>query len=223
MVSGGQRALLVVLSLLSVGCVMGALLASVVMFIRYNLVRVNLTLFVFVLVALVVSLLLFIFAIYASFHQKRGLRVSVIIVFLLFDLGIIGLGSYALSLRSSVLPWLRDVWNKDDPTQAELKYIEALEDGFDCCGWSTYRPECDTSDDVSLCETTISTVYKRYFTPAAATLVSFGAVLVIASIIACRIVCTTKPDNDKDDSLGEPLVGSSHSTARTTHFNNYTW
>jgi hypothetical protein len=180
-------------------------------------------LFVFILIGLVVSLLLFIFALYASCHRRLALRVSVIILFLLFDAGIIGLGAYALFLRSSVLPWLSDLWDKADPTEAEFRYIDALEKGFDCCGWETYRPECNTPDDVSLCEPTISRIYKRYFTPAAAALLSFGVVLLIATIIACRVLCTSKPDNDRDRSLSEALVGSSHATARTTHFNNYTW
>jgi hypothetical protein len=223
MASSGQRALLVVLGLLSIGCVMASLAALVAMFIKYGLVRVAVALFVFILIGLVVSLLLFIFALYASCHRRLALRVSVIIVFLLFAAGTIGLGVYALFLTSSVLAWLSDLWDKADPTEAELRDIDALENAFDCCGWATYRPECNTSDDVSLCERTISRIYHGFVIPAATLLLVFGGVLLVATFIACRDLCISKPDNDRDRSLSEKLVGSSHATARTTHFNNYTW
>jgi len=217
-----RLALFTGLSLLIMGCVVFLFLASVVMFVKYGLIDLALTLFIFVLVGLALSLAVFVFSLYASCHQKQPCRVALLVIFLVFDLGIIAIAIYCLALKFSIFSWIESLW--DEPIDdADLRNVEAFENGFECCGWSSYRPECNDSDRLRLCSSTIAGVYRTYFTPTSAALVALGVVLMGGIIFAIRIVCTTEPDKDLDKALSDSLIGSSHATARTTHYNNYSW
>jgi hypothetical protein len=197
------------------------LLTAMILFVKFNLTEVGRSIFIVTIVLFVLSIGLLIFAIYASCTTKQILRIIATVVFIVLGLSVFILSLYCLAANGTILRALESLW--DEPiSEKYIEYVEALEKGFQCCGWNESRPPCRGLFDAP-CNSTFRRVFSKEFAAVSATLLVLSMALLTGCVFAVRTLFVPELPSDRDQSLGGSLIGSARSNARSKHYNASAW
>jgi hypothetical protein len=208
------------LSIGTTGILIISLLAAIVCFIKYNLTEVGRTIFIVTVLFLVISIALLVFTIYASWKKNHILRGTATIIFIVLGLSTFGLALYCLAGKNVILRGLGSLW--DEPIDDYVRYVEALEKSFHCCGWSDPREECQEKF-TKLCNETFSHVFSHGFAAVSGSLLVFSVILLTGCVFAVRTLFVPELPSDKDQAMSGSLIVSVKGNSGSRHYNASEW
>jgi uncharacterized paraquat-inducible protein A len=204
----GRRFYFLLLSIITVGVVLAILITAFIYGQRLHLFDYDKRIRNWMIVIMVLAIVLFLFAIWISCHPNQKTRIALCVFFVLYSLGIIALAILAFVRQKSIIPDLEHLWAKSEVNKDDKTIVEAIEDAYHCCGWvdQLHDPEC-SNKHWRTCRDPVSGDVKKYWYWAAAVLLIFGVLLLVATIFAIKIIVTeTSEQSDR------PLGGSQGST-----------
>jgi hypothetical protein len=197
----GRKLLFLFLSILTIGIIFGLLLAALILGQKIALYEKDKTLLPIVISAMVVSLLLLILAVFASFANKRGFRIGLGIICLVFALCFLTVGIIAIVNKNEIIPTLENVWSGTSKTDQDI--VDILQNAFECCGWNSTTPTC-SGKWKQLCVQVIEPDVDKYWNGIAGGVIGFAVVIVVLTIVGIVIVCREKSTSEEAESLQIP-------------------
>jgi hypothetical protein len=183
-----------ILTVITIGGILAILIAALILFEKYKLVEYDNRLLVFLIIALVVAILVFIFGLYVSCLQKVALRTILTIVFLVVDLAVLALAVFVFVGKDSIISSISGLWSLK--RSSDLAIVVALQDAFTCCGWEGPGPNCTTTNPP--CKEVIEPDFDKNAKVIGGALLGFGVLLLLGVILAFKLVCCGKADDDDD-------------------------
>lgn len=186
----GRNFLFTLLTLLTIGVSCAVFIAMIYYFDKIHMKSVAEDLMVGVIIGLCLSILLFIYGLYASCCGNRCHKCLLSVFYLIFTITLGAVGVALLAAKSKVKEGLAKLWQDN-----EKSVTDALEEGFKCKSWN----------DASIpkeqrCETVITEFYEKYGNIGGGVLIALFVVLMGGTIIAFRFVCKREPKSDKASS-----------------------
>jgi hypothetical protein len=202
-----QHSLLTILTFLTIGAPTALLIALIVCFNALAMKDVHIALWVGVIIAMVVSLLILAYGIYASCFGGSCQKGLMTVIFGVYGVVVVALGIGVLAFKSQLVEGFKELWN--DPIK-NAKAISTLETGLDCSGWDN----SSSPDDIPTCETKIRDYYTKYGSPAGGVLLGLGLLLLVGVGFAIKFICSASKDGDTEYSN---VSGKSNVTTPLTY------
>lgn len=213
---------LTILTVITIGGILAILVVALILFTKYHLNDYDNRLVVFLIVALIVTILVFLFGLYVSCMQKVALRSILVIVFLVVDLAVLALGIFVFVGKDSIISSLAGLWSLGSGGNAAV--AAGLENAFECCGWEEPNANC-SSKWTSLCKDVIKPEFDKNANAIGGALLGFGVLLLLGVILAFKLVCCGKPDDE--DPNQKSLAQTNYTTPLTDDSNKpstkYSW
>lgn len=149
------------MSAVTFGAVFALLLASFIIGSKLQFFKTDKHLLQIFISATIASLGIFLLTLYISCSGKRGSRIFLSIVFLVFALGLLIAGLIALLREPDVIPAIAKCWAGE--SQADKDLVQAFQDAFECCGWNFTDLEC-AGRSKEPCVTVIKPNIEKYCT-----------------------------------------------------------
>jgi hypothetical protein len=173
-------------SIVTLGAVLALFVTAIVLGQHVRYFDIDKKLLPIAITAAAAACLIFLFAIIVSCSQKRGCRIALAIIFLVFAV-ILGVGSVVALLRQGdVVPAIAKAWSGTSQADTDLRV--ALEDTFDCCGWDALNSSCGDKKQ-RVCEPLIRSDVEKYWKAVAGALLGFAGLLLILGGIAVNCAC----------------------------------
>lgn len=201
-----------ILSLITIGA-STALFAIALYFIATKFKDISNTLMVIVVLALCVSILVLLFALYASVKGNKCVRTILVFIYIIYAF-IVGAAAIFLFAFKGKLMDLIETGVKD---KNNSDIIHSITEAFKC--------EMNVNETVnhtkqyyfkgSNCEDEVSKFYKAKLPPIGGCLIGIFVILVIGIVLSFRYLCcvkdnqdlsTTEPINKSKDQLNSPLT-----------------
>jgi hypothetical protein len=200
MAGGCARVLFTVLTLLTIGISAAMLILVLVAFVTMELKSFSQDIFIAIIIAMVVSILILGFGIYASCCGGKGAQTILTLIYLVYALALGALGIAILAMKNPILSQIGDLWDSDDPDISAA--VDNIRDQEHCRGWGN---ETDQSID---CKLKIEDLYKKYGIPAGAVLIVLFLLLLVGVFFAFKSICSKddEPDLDRSSKVTTPLT-----------------
>lgn len=199
-----------ILSLITIGA-STALFAIALYFIATKFKDISNSLLIIVVIALCVSVLVLLFAFYASCKGNKCVRTILVFIYIIYALIVGAAAIFLFAFKGKLMGLISDGVEKNN---SDL--IHSIQEGFNCKMNSNttkngtvyyfYGSECDDK---------VNSFYKAKLPPIGGCLVGIFVILVIGIVLSFRYLCcvketqdlsTTEPINKNKDSLNSPLT-----------------
>jgi hypothetical protein len=187
-------------SIITLGAVLGLFIAAIILGERVQYFDIDKKLLPITITVAVVAFLIFLFSVVVSCSQKRGCRIALAIIFILFAAALLAGAVVALVRQDDVVPAIQRAWQ--GTSQSDKDIVLALEDAFDCCGWDSPDSKCRDKGEPT-CASVIPPDVDKYWKAVAGALLGFAVLLLILGGIATNCACN------------EPRVGEFHGVRYT--------
>jgi hypothetical protein len=211
------------LTLVTIGALPALFVLALVVLVEFRLLALSATIRTSVIVGLVASTLLFIFALCVSWSQRPLLYRILTVIILLIPSGIVALAVWALASKEAMLGVISSLWD----SQAEDKRVlmEALEDSFHCCGWTSLRPNCTAGE--ATCGERIGSSFRSYADGVAGGVLAFALVLFAGAVVACWMSGKAPEESEDLESrlsgLTQPMVFGGQQETGNRGGSEYYW
>jgi isoprenylcysteine carboxyl methyltransferase (ICMT) family protein YpbQ len=187
----GRRFYFLLVSIITVGIVLAILITALVYGQRLHLFDYDARIRTWLIIIMSITVIIFLFTVWISCHPNHKTRIALCVFFMLYSLGIITLAVLAFVRQKSIIPDLENLWGNVERNADDKTIVETIEDAYHCCGWADqmHDPEC-SAKRWRTCRDPVSDDVKQYWYWAAAVLLIFGILLLVATIFAIRIVST---------------------------------
>jgi hypothetical protein len=183
------------ISFLTLGGVVAILITCFFFSVKFRLFDANSSLMIYLIVALVVTIFLFLFTIWISCHKSATTRFLLAIAFLVFDIALLFISIFAFVKEKPVREALGYMIDHPKPGDQQ-NIVDKLEETFDCCGWDIH-----CRDGRPLCKDKIGEPLSSYWKAVAGVALGLGVILFIGVVFAFKFACTTNESY-------QPLVDS---------------
>ena len=199
-----------ILSVLSIGAAV-ALLSAAVYFIATKFKGISDSLLTIVIIALCVSVLVFLFSLYASTKDNKCVRTVLTFIYIIFALVMGAAGIFLLAFKGELLKIINDAVVRN---QTDVTY--SIETAFNC--------QMLTSNDTSQggreqfydseCESKVDEFYKSKIPPIGGCLIADFVVLMFGVVMSFRYICRKEKldlspsdqSNKSREQLNSPLT-----------------
>lgn len=203
-----------ILSLITIGA-STALFAIALYFIATKFKDISNTLMVIVVLALCVSILVLLFALYASVKGNKCVRTILVFIYIIYAAIVGAAAIFLFAFKGKLLSLINTGVEKNNSD-----VIHSISEGFNCkMGTEQVIIEGQTKTKYyfynSSCESAVNSFYKAKLPPIGGCLVGIFVILVIGIILSFRYLCctkenqdlsTTEPINKSKDQLNSPLT-----------------
>jgi hypothetical protein len=185
-VTACRKFFFLLISIFTLGAVLAIFVLALVMGEKLQFFKSDPQLRPFAIAGTAISFLIFLFSVIVSCTQKRGCRIALAGIFVIFALLLLVTATVALVREGDVVPGLAGLWTRDSKRDRDL--VEALQDAFGCCGWNETKQDCARKGRP--CVQVIKPDVEHYWKGAAAILLGFAGVLLILGGVAFKCACS---------------------------------
>jgi hypothetical protein len=193
-----RRFLLSIITIILLGGIVAIFFAIIYVIIQYRLMDYDAMVLIYFIIGLIVSIIVFAFAIIATCTERECLTVFALVLLVVFDIVIIAIAFFGLVAQDRLISWIQGLWTPpiSDTTMA---IVVGLEDEFHCCGWAELRENC-TANSTTPCHDVIPDKFDKYEKLIAGILLALGIILLIGLIYSAVTICRHR------DSEGEATL-----------------
>lgn len=141
-----------------------------------------------VIIALVVSIVVFLFAIIASFAAKRCLRGTLGIIYIVYAIFVLGMAIVLLAFKSKILTLIGDAFKNENKD-----ITKSIKEGFNCLYWMNIS----LINDPNNCYDKVSDFWNKKGKVVAYILIAVFVILVAGIVLSFVYACCCK--NKEDD------------------------
>ncbi|KAH0786108.1 Tetraspanin family protein [Histomonas meleagridis] len=184
-----------ILTLITIGSTI-ALFAACLYFIKTKLDDISQTLLIVVIVALCISILVFIFGIYASVKGKKCARSLLAIIYIFYALIVGAMAIFVLACKGVLYDAVKSQFDSGNQD-----FINIIQAGFNCKSWDNA-----TVGNTS-CKSAIETFYNSTILIIGICLGVVFFILLVGIIFVFKYVCCGKDDkSDDNNQISTPLT-----------------
>jgi hypothetical protein len=169
-----------VLSIATIGLVSALLLVGVIVVFNLDLIPLDSSVLVWLIVALCISVTVLICALYLQFCLWKYGRLVLAILYTIFDFFLLLAGIVILVWHKSVVNYLGGLWVTDG-NGAIVQYIEQK---LNCCGFDTDPEDRDCNGRISRCSLVLEDTLGKYGTIIGSIFIVFFVLLLVGVVMS---------------------------------------
>ena len=223
---------LLLMDLVAIGGIAAALGAMIYFGVSYDLFKLSTKLTIGVIVAALVTVVVFILGCMATSFSNKCLQITYAVFMLLLGVVSLGFAIFLMIDRKGILHEIERLWDLDaGDEKGAIRW--GLEQAFECCSWNvnplTYDVKCFTELHYGdFCEDKITSFINQVFWIVVAVFGGLALFLFLGSTCALCAACNDRHKgyelDTQSSTLNYGLSPSQQPPAEATNVNyNYTW